>query len=389
MASYYSFLRDVYFFKDLSDEDVQAVESLCEEHHFGPGDVVFEEGDAAERFFIVLDGEVEVWKDYRSDSPDMLAVHGAGHLFGEMALIDELPRSATIVVRSEARLLAIGRSAFQSLLRDRPTVSLSLLLSLSSMVRRSNESFVEDLRARNRRLERALSDLKATQNRLLRAERFSNMGKFASMILHDIRNPVSILRGYAEMITMGGADPGRAKDYAEKIVGECDRLNRLASDLLDYSRGEIRLNFGIVSVPNLLDKLKANIEERFQARGLRVEMSSALDRPVLVDEDRLLRVLVNLADNARKAMTSGGLFSVVAKEVGGQLRILVRDTGEGMSEDVLNHVFEPFYSKAEGGGTGLGMVIVKNIVEAHGGELCVTSEPGKGTEVEITIPPRT
>ncbi len=389
MASYYSFLREVYFFKDLSDDDVQAVESLCEEYHFDPGAVVFEEGDAAERFFIVLDGEVEVWKDYRSESPDMLAVHGAGHLFGEMALIDELPRSATIVVRNKARLLAIGRSEFQSLLQERPSVSLSLLLSLSSMVRRSNESFVEDLRVRNRRLERALSDLKATQNRLLRAERFSNMGKFASMILHDIRNPVSILRGYAEMITMGGGDAGRAKDYAEKIVGECGRLNRLASDLLDYSRGEIRLNFGIVSVPNLLKKLKSNIAERFQARGLTIEIGSDLDRPVLVDEERLLRVLVNLADNARKAMTNGGVFSVTAQEVAGQLQILVKDTGEGMSEDVLTHVFEPFYSTAEAGGTGLGMVIVKNIVEAHGGELRVTSEPGKGTEVQITIPPRT
>lgn len=388
MGAYFSFLRDVYFFKDLSDEDVLAVEDLCRERRFVPGDLVFHEDDAAQHFYIVLDGEVEVWKDYRSQDPDMLAVHGKGHMFGEMALIDDLPRSATIVVRKNARLLAIGREEFQRLLRERPSVSLSLLLSMSTMVRRSNESFVEDLRSRNRSLERAYADLKATQAQLLRAERFSNLGKFSSMILHDIRNPVSVLRGYGEMIAMNAETGSRARVYAEKIIAESDRLNRLASDLLDYSRGEIRLNIGIVSVANLLEKLRENLHDRFRAKEIRISLDCRVEVPVLLDEERILRALVNLADNARKAMPRGGSFSVTAGVTGNDLDLLVSDDGEGMTAEVLERVFEPFYSSAAGGGTGLGMVIVKNIIEAHQGDLSVDSAPGRGTRIRIRLPLR-
>jgi signal transduction histidine kinase len=105
-----------------------------------------------------------------------------------------------------------------------------------------------------------------------------------------------------------------------------------------------------------------------------------------MDADRMLRVLLNLADNSRKAMSRGGTFSISTRREDSRLVLEVSDTGEGMEKKVQARVFEPFFSSAREGGTGLGMSIVKSIVDAHDGTLSFTTEKGKGTRFRISIP---
>ena len=386
MGDFFGFLRDVYFFKDLSDDEVRSIEALCKQDRFERGQIIFRENAPAERFFIVLDGMVEVWKDYASPSPDLLAVHGQGHLFGEMALIDDLPRSATVVAKTDTQVLYLFRQEFDQILRENPPVALSILRSLSAMVRTSNESFVEDLRRRNTELEAAYAELQAAQGELLRAERLSTLGKMSSMILHDIRNPISILRGFGEMIQLVADDPEKVRQYAASSVREADRLNRLANELLDYSRGEIRLDVRVVPVDDLFGQVVESMKERLTARGVTIEVENEIKEPVLLDEERMLRVLINLCDNARKATSRGQTLRLAAKRDGTELAISVSDTGQGMDSDVVRHIFEPFYSSSPDGGTGLGMVIVKNVVEAHRGTIAVESAPGEGTTVTLRLP---
>ncbi len=388
VGDYFGFLRDVYFFKDLSDDEVRNIESLCKQDEFQRGQIIFRENAPAERFFIVIDGMVEVWKDYASPSPDLLAVHGQGHLFGEMALIDDLPRSATVVAKTDTRVLYLFRGEFDRVLRENPPVALSILRSLSAMVRKSNESFVEDLRRRNAELEQAYRELQAAQAELLRTERLSTLGKMSSMILHDIRNPISILRGFGEMIQLVADDPEKVRSYAASTVREADRLNQLANELLDYSRGEIRLEVGVVPLATLFNRVVESMHERLSARGVTIDVQNEVDEPVILDEERMLRVLVNLCDNARKAMSRGDSLVLRAGSDGSDLLLTVKDTGRGMEEGVVAHIFEPFYSSSPDGGTGLGMVIVKSVVEAHGGTITVDSEPGEGTTVTLRLPLR-
>lgn len=388
VSEHFPFLRDVYFFKDLSDEEIRHVDQYCKEDEFVPGQVIFRENAAAERFFIVLAGTVEVWKDYDAPDADLLAVHGEGHLFGEMALIDDLPRSATVVAKTRTRVLYLFRDEFERVLRENPSVSMSILRSLSAMVRKSNESFVDDLRRQNRELESAYHELKATQQELLRAERFSNLGKFSSMILHDIRNPISIVKGYGEMIQLYAGDGEKVREYASNVVREAERLNYLASELLDYSRGEIRLDMQIVSLDQLLQRVVESMGDRLSSRGIQVVLENDIHEPLLLDEQRIIRALINITDNARKAMRGGGTLSLRARRVDSSAEITVADTGEGMPAAVREHMFEPFYSSSQDGGTGLGMVIVKNVVEAHRGTLDVESELGKGTTVTLRLPLR-
>lgn len=382
------FISRVYFFQDLPEEDLELIAGRCRSLTFPAGARVFREGDIADRFYIVLSGTVEVWKDYESESRDLLASHGPGGLFGEMALVDELPRSATIIARDPVELLYLPREDFRQVLRERSTISLSLLKSLSMMVRRSNDSFVEDLRRRNRQLESAYDRLRQAQTELLRSERLSALGKFSNMILHDIRNPISVLRSYGELIASSPGDPDRVRNWASTIVTEADRLNSLATELLDYSRGEIRLDMGIHSMGDLLERVTAYTGPRLAQSRVTLRIENSVATPVIVDGERMVRVLTNLVDNARKASAPGQEVRVVAVARDRSLELSVADDGEGMDPDVLKHVFEPFYSSSRGGGSGIGLVIVKNVVEAHHGHLELNSSPGKGTVVGISLPLR-
>jgi signal transduction histidine kinase len=386
----FRFLRKAYLFKGLSDEEIRLVASVCSEEEREAGDVIFVEGATADRFYIVIEGRVEVWKNYYDPKPDLLAVHGAGHFFGEMALIDELPRSATVVAKEKTRLLSLYRDEFRRLITERSSIALSVMTGISFMIRNSNDAFVEDLRERNTELERAYAQLKKVQAEQLRSERLSTLGKFSSLILHDIRNPLSALKGQLQLMQLQLDKPERLAQRIAACLGEVNRLERLASEFLDYSRGEIRLDMAIAKPSEIFAKLSSSIGERFESAGIRIATDISYDEPVIIDVERVLRALSNVADNARKAMArrSGAVLTLKSRTEGGMLILEVADNGEGMSAEVLSHVFEPFYSASNQGGTGLGMLIVKNIVEAHGGTVRLGSKPGVGTRVVLSFPLR-
>ena len=386
--SFFDFLRGIPFFEELSDNDIMSISKYCTSKVIEPGQILFNEGDPADKFYIIMSGEVEVWKAFNTDDKDMLAIHGAGKLFGEMALIDNLPRSATVKTKTHTRLLQIGEHDFQNMIRENSSVAFSIVRSLSSMVRKSNETFLEDLKERNMELEIANKDLKIAHEELIKKERLSNLGKFSSMILHDIRNPISTAKAYTELLLMDPNVPEKTRKYILNIKLETERINNLASELLDYSRGDIRLEMKIVNVSDFLAALESSIQRRFSSSTINIVFENKFNDHAVFDFERMMRVLMNLAENARKALTGKGIFSVTAEKLNNSLQFLVKDNGEGMSPDIQKHIFEPFYSSSRGGGTGLGMVIVKNIVEAHEGELSISSSPGLGTEIKIDLPLR-
>jgi signal transduction histidine kinase len=173
---------------------------------------------------------------------------------------------------------------------------------------------------------------------------------------------------------------------AKRIITEADRLNQIASELLDYSRGEIRLNMSIVDLERFFNKFLEAVEEKLQARDIKVTTDIQFTQPVIMDEQRMFRVFYNLADNARKAMPQGGTFTIRAFKADQTLKVEVSDTGVGMDSSIQRKIFDPFVSYSDEGGTGLGMSIVKSVIEAHNGTLFVSSEPGGGTTFRLTLP---
>jgi len=382
-------LKTIDTFSDLSSDDLAALGGICTPVQYNPRDIIAREGVHAESLFAFIRGSVGIWVDYETEKADLLAIRDAPCLVGEMGVADQLPRSATIVAGSLLTGYSIDAESFRGLLEKRGRISLSLMKGISRLVRLSNNSFVSELRANNTELTRANKELKSAQKQLVRQERLSSLGKFSSMIIHDLRNPLSVIRGYVDLLEL--KLEGESEDlnkYARQIRRETIRLSGLTSEWLDYSRGEIRLSYSAVDMKNLFSQLKENIEPGLKAKDLKISWNVDFSGTAMMDLDRMLRVLVNLSDNARKACKRGGSISFSAISEGTHLLLIIRDDGVGMDKETLNHVFEPFYSTSDRGGTGLGMHIVKTVVEAHEGSVDISSEPGRGSEVIITLPLR-
>jgi signal transduction histidine kinase len=386
LLDHFEFLRSIPFFKNISDDELRTIARFCREEEFSPGQVLFRENDEADCLYVVLEGEVEVWKAFGSSDAEAIAVNGRGNIVGEVALIDDLPRSATVVSRGTSRALRIDEQDFHQLLEESHEIALSMLRSLSAMVRQSNDSFLADLIAKNRQLEEAYRELQETQQELVRQERLSILGKFSSMILHDIRKPMATILANADLLAMNKGLDEKAVECVDRIRRGIDELGSLTREVLDFSRGTIRLEQKTVDMDSFMGKVEEVVRQHFPTGAVNTTVATSYHGQARFDVARMLRVLFNLSDNARKAMGSSGKFSIEVKREGNGLVFIVRDTGEGMSEEILANIYEPFFSSSKGGGSGLGLVIVKNIVEAHGGSLKVESSPGKGTVITISIP---
>lgn len=170
MGRYVNFFKQVYFFNSLSDEDIANLESVCQQKRFKEGEVIFYEDSLGDNFFIIIGGTVEIWKDYGSVDQDLLAICGPGQSFGELALIDDSPRSATVVAREKVKLLSVDRDSFRQVISDSHPISLSIMKSITGMIRRSNDVFIENIKAKNRHLERAYAELKKESKERRRME---------------------------------------------------------------------------------------------------------------------------------------------------------------------------------------------------------------------------
>lgn len=380
-----TFLKNIYFFHAMPEESLEKIAALCTEHAYSRGDILFFEDMVGDSFFIILEGELEIWKRYGSADAILLGVSSAGQPLGEMSLIDERPRSATVRARTPVRVYRINAKDFTTLLSTDTAMCLALLKAVTMMVRRSNEYHLQDLDKQNRELMNAYAELKAVQDELVRRERLSVIGKFSSLILHDIRNPLSALKSRVELLLENYQDEEYRTSAFESIRQDISRMETIAAEFLDYGRGEIQLDMGIVQPDAFFTRFTTAISQKISESAVVLHIQSDLDKPVIMDEHRMLRVLVNAAENACSAMKRGGDLYVSAFREGETLVITIRDTGTGMSPEVLDSIFEPFYSETPGG-TGLGMIIIKAIVEAHKGQVQVESQTGSGTVVTIRIP---
>lgn len=379
------FLKNIYFFHAIPEASLHKIGYLCQEKRYERDSILFFEDMPGDCFFIVIEGELEIWKRYGKPDGVLLNVTGPGQPLGEMALIDEQPRSATVKARTPARVYVIQATDFNNLLLTDANICVSLLKAVTMMVRRSNEAHIIDLDRQNRELSRAYRDLQALQDELVRRERLSVIGKFSSLILHDIRNPLSALRSRVELLKDNidnGQDLG---DSISRIKSDISRMESLAAEFLDYARGDIRLQMTVCSVDSLLERFRDAMGAKLEHFGVTLSIRNEVSRSVILDADRILRALINAGENACKAMPNGGLIEITSKIEGETLLLDIHDTGHGMSKEFLDHIFEPFHS-ASAGGTGLGMIIIKSIVEAHKGSVTVSSEMERGTTVSISLP---
>jgi two-component system sensor histidine kinase HydH len=222
------------------------------------------------------------------------------------------------------------------------------------------------------------------QAEVARQERLAAMGTLAAGVAHEIRNPLSSIKGFATYFRGKFAPGSKDHELAEVMIGEADRLNRVVSELLELTRpSELR---AVESAPaELLSHAVRLVQDDCRARGITVRKQFADIGPVFLDSDKILQAVLNLLLNAIQAMPEGGTLTVSAQTVKDRLEVRVSDTGHGIPKESLERVFDPYFT-TKNQGTGLGLATVRTIVEAHGGRVRVVSEPGRGTEITLDIP---
>jgi signal transduction histidine kinase len=219
------------------------------------------------------------------------------------------------------------------------------------------------------------------------SERLSAIGRMISSIVHDFRNPMTLIKGYGSMVGDPGLSDERRAQYASLIVEEADRMSAMIEELLDYSRGRrTPLKPARIAVPELVNHLRRWIAGELEQRGITLETRLDYDGPLVIDIDRMKRALLNIANNAMESMDKGGILTVESRSTEGKVELALADTGRGIPAELQARVFEPFFSHGKRTGLGLGMTITRRIVEEHGGEVTLVSVPGQGTRLTLRFP---
>lgn len=247
-----------------------------------------------------------------------------------------------------------------------------------------------ELRARERAAAAVIREqaetLAATRARLAQTEKLAALGQLATAIAHEVRNPLAVMRSAAQGLVEGpgpvDAETHRASAF---MTAEIDRLHSVVTSLLAFAR-PVQLRQRAVDVPELLERTEQLAREEIGRSAVRLTRHPTTGRPVVVgDPDLLCQVLLGLVANAAEAVGGPGDVVLEAATRSDGVEITVADSGPGVAPELRGRIFEPFFTTRPKG-TGLGLAVARQIVEAHQGTISVQDRPGGGARFVIRLP---
>ncbi|RLC66559.1 MAG: hypothetical protein DRI48_04410 [Chloroflexi bacterium] len=384
-------LRPVLF--GLPERDLDDLTEAAVVRTLPVGAILCEEGEEGDAIYFIVDGRVEIFKQMDDETERFLHTSGPGEWVGEMALLQEGGRTASVRAIEPTTIIEIGRETFLLVLGRSPSLSIRILVRLTGRLRDSDQQAIADLRKANEELTQALQQLE-------RLDRTKT--DFIQVSAHELRTPVAALLGYAQMMRNDPTVQGvpKLRTLVEGVVTSTERLHRIFNSILDVSRlmtDGLEVIRSPVSIRVVFEGIPLEFEQVLKQRDLTLEIKGLNDLPVCSgDPDMLYKVFYHLVNNAIKYTPDGGKITVTGRtvdveDVGRCIEVVVQDTGIGIASQDLDLIFEKFYrtgevalhssgmSKFKGGGPGLGLAIAKGVVEAHGGRIWAES-PGYDEE---------
>lgn len=359
--------KSIRLFEDLSDEQLQDLSASCQTCHFQTEDVVFKEGDPGDGMYLIAEGEVSITVKMPNQQTCQLATIETGDFFGEMAVLDKGPRSASVIAMRETTLVFIPRQIILELFHASPAFALRLFNETSARLREFNRKYVEEL---------------------LQAERLSLVGRFARSIVHDFKNPLNVIRLASEFGIHAGSDETERRGIHDRISVQVDRLSDMINELLEFTRGD---RAEVVLSPSnygrFIQKVIEELGTETSSKGVHLELRCELpDVELNFDPRRLKHVFHNLVGNAVDAMSGGGTVFFSVRKAEGYLETDLEDTGPGVHPDIASKLFEAFATYGKKQGTGLGLSICQKIIHDHQGEIHAIPNPGKGALFRVKLP---
>jgi signal transduction histidine kinase len=243
----------------------------------------------------------------------------------------------------------------------------------------------------NKDLAGYIEELKYVQGKLIEAEKLSALGRLTADVAHEIRNPLTSIGGFAKRLNKKLLPGTNEKEYADIVVSEVARLERILKDVLTFSR-DAKSQMTYQKINNAVEESLNAFSTVFNDKSLQIEKNlDALLPLILIDKDQVRQAVNNLLSNAVDATPARGKITVNTFMYDlynvHYLAVEVKDTGVGITKEKMNMIFEPFYSTKEiGVGTGLGLSICRKIIEEHNGLIRVETEVGKGTSFKVLFP---
>jgi len=256
----------------------------------------------------------------------------------------------------------------------------------------NNAQLLVDLQRKNEDLERSYKTLQATQEKLIQSEKLASIGRLASRIAHELRNPIQSIRMGIELLQqdlerLPESEKLRESWYTtlQRIDQEITAANKIVKDLLEYAR-DMKFDYTETEVNSLLEGILYNLAKKITEFQITVNKNYGDIGTIIADGIRIRQAMLNIIQNGIEAMEQGGTLTITtASQNENTVVISVQDTGCGITPEHRQRIFEPFFTTKEEG-VGLGMSIVHKIIEAHGGTIHIESQEGQGTTFTIMLP---
>ncbi|HVM70311.1 MAG TPA: ATP-binding protein [Anaerolineales bacterium] len=364
-------------FPGITPDEVAELINNSKLMNYPAGTILCHENATEDTFYLILEGEVEVTKVINNNETRLLKKLGPGDFFGEMALIHNAPRAATVKALTTLIGLETHKEAFDRVLKNSSSVSMAMVREISRRLRENDELAIDDLRIRASELAEAYQKL---------AEQEVARRDFLTNISHQLRTPLTAANGYLQMLHKGAVPAEKASEVMELVTRNVQQIAGLVNDILFVQEMDLILEqFEPVNLIDLVRQVTSNLAEKMEAKKIRLRLKPDMFVPAIMgDRQSLERALTALLDNAIKFSPEGGKVDIHLRRKGDLVGVEVIDEGIGIQPEVLPHIFERFYHLDKSGdqlyeGLGLGLAITKQVIEQHQGHLDVTSTPGKGS----------
>lgn len=364
---------------------LKQISLLATINKYPSGTVLCMEGDPGDTFYLIQDGEILFTKKMDAQETRTLRKGGAGDFFGEMAaLLPGSARNATVTAMTDVTTVELDHKTFETAIMENPAMAFAIVRTMIDRMRMNDIHALNDLRKQKEQLEFAYDELRRYEEQ---------RNEFMDTLAHELKTPLTTAKGYIQLIKAGMIDGATFDKAVDKISNSFNRIISLVNDLLFVQEMEL-LDFGFyrVDVRDVLRDIVRELEGMAAEQKAMIRLDIADDVPtILADYDGLVRAFRHLLDNAIKFSPEGGDIVVAVRHKITHIELDFIDQGVGIPPEFMPRLFKRFermesYQGYLFGGVGLGLPIVKHIVESHEGMITVQSTPGKGSTFHVRLP---
>jgi len=370
-------------FPGIRPDEIEELIANSQVRSYVPGAVLCRENEVEDRFYMILEGEVEVTKNINNIESRLLKTLAPGDFFGEMALIHNAPRAATVTAKTELTTLELDKSAFDRVLHKSTSIAMAMVSEISNRLRQNDQLAVDDLRMRASELAEAYQKL--AEQELARRE-------FLTNIAHELRSPLMVASGNLQILQKGILKGEQLAAGIDTVTRNVQQIVTLVNDILFLQEMDLVLpDFQAVNMNDVAYTVIGKYAASAHDHGVSLRLTPGPNLPpVSGDSKSLERALMALVDNAIKFSPRGGDVKINLSVNGEKVLVAVEDRGIGITKENLPRIFDRFYHLERSGddlfgGIGLGLAITRQVIEQHQGSLDVVSTPGKGSTFTLTL----